>query len=48
MCNYKYMEDKENVYLTKSYKQTEVCKKLDHHLSILFVLFFARNSGDAA
>lgn len=48
MCNYKYTEAKENVYLAKFYEQTEVCKKLNYRLGILFVWFFARNNGDAA
>lgn len=47
MCNYKYVEAKENVYLIKFYEQTEVCKKLEHQLGILFVWFFARNKSAA-
>jgi len=43
MCNYKYVEAKEKVYLIKFYQQTEVCKKLERQLGILFVWFFARN-----
>lgn len=47
MCNYKHVEAKENVYLIKLYKQKEVCKELEHELSILFMQFFARNTGNA-
>lgn len=45
MCNYKYVEAKENVYWIKLYKQKYV-KKLEHQLGVLLVQFFARNTGD--
>lgn len=43
MNNYKSVKAKENVCLMKLYEQREVCKKLEHHLNILFVWCFGRN-----